>query len=192
MDTFVQSVIELQTKLPFVEGFTHPQQAQQLESFLKEHPEIKTIGEVGFNVGMSSAVFLHAIPDAKVYSFDIGHWSYVGHQKALIDRLWPGRHMLTIGDSRQSVPQFTELVKEPIFDFVFIDGGHQDNIPISDIMNFLKLVKPGGILCIDDVCGEPFAKPVVAAYMKAVEEKLVEHIMHYDCAPRGWAYCRKL
>lgn len=192
MDTFVQSVIQLQTGLPFVEGFTSPQQAKQLEEFIKSHPEIKTIGEVGFNVGMSSAVFLNTNPDIQVYSFDLGEWTYIGKQKGLIDSLWPNRHMLMIGDSRQSVPFFKSLVKEPLFDFVFIDGGHQGDIPYSDILNFLELLKPGGYLCIDDICAEPFARSVVAAYQRAIEEKRIEHIIHYDAAPRGWAYCRKL
>ena len=193
MNTFVQSVIQLQTTLPFVEGFTIPQQANQLEEFLKGHPEIKCIGEVGFNVGMSSATFLNISPDTIVYAFDLGEWPYVAKQKQLIDTLWPNRHMLTIGDSRVSVPQFSTLVKnEPIFDFVFIDGGHQGDVPYSDMTNFLKLLKPGGIMCIDDICGEPYARPVVAAYQRLLSEKKVEHSIHYDCAPRGWAYCRKL
>jgi predicted O-methyltransferase YrrM len=192
MDTFVQSVIHLQQTLPFVEGFTIPQQASQLEQFLKEHPELTTIGEIGFNVGMSSAVFLNVRERTRVISFDLGQWPYVGHQKALIDRLWPNRHTLLIGDSRQSVPQFHEIHPEPIFDFVFVDGGHQGDVPYKDVVNMLPLLKPGGIMCIDDVCDEPYAQTVVQTYNRLLEEKKVEHIIHYKSDPRGWVYCRKL
>ncbi len=191
MNTFVQSIVSLQTSLPFVEGFTSPQQAAQLEEFLVAHPEITTIGEIGFNVGMSSSVFLNVRETTRVISFDLGEWSYVGKQKALIDQLWPNRHTLLIGDSRQSVPQLHTLHPEPLFDFVFVDGGHQGDVPYRDVLNMLPLLKEGGIICIDDVCDEPYAQTVVQTYTRLVKEQKVEHIVHYKSGLRGWVYCRK-
>ena len=46
------------------------------------------------------------------------------------------------------------LLKDKVFDFIFIDGGHNYNTVLSDIRHYAPLVrKPGGILCGDDCQG---------------------------------------
>ena len=124
LDTFIKSVISLvSNKNQFVEGFMIPHQCQQLIEFLHEHPEIQTIAETGFNVGMSSAAMLSVRPTIKIWSFDLVQYNYVLGQKHLIDELFPSRHTLIIGDTMQTLPNFNIAAKDNLFDFVFIDGG---------------------------------------------------------------------
>jgi len=68
-------------------------------SNLARRPGIKLIGEIGFNVGLSSYAFLEANPQAHVYSFDLAEYDYVKPAKDHIDKTFPGRHTLIIGDS---------------------------------------------------------------------------------------------
>lgn len=190
MERFYESVAYV-SKYFGVEGFFVPEQSKQLTEFLQEHPEIKTICEIGFNVGMSSAMCLNARPDTCVVSFDIGHHSYVKDQKQLMDELFPNRHVLYIGDSRQSLPAFAATHTEPIFDFCIVDGGHQEDIPYKDICNSLAVLKPNGWILIDDVWDTNWEVDVGIAARRAITEGLIVEVQQFTCPTRGWILARK-
>ncbi len=192
MDKILQSVHSINATTPGIEGFTIPEEARSLQNFLDTHPEITRIGEIGFNVGMSCAAMLTVRDDIKVYSFDIGHHSYIQKQKNIIDECFPDRHVLIIGDSTKTLPLLYDLNPNNLFNFIFIDGGHTDPVPYIDMKNSLKLLKPGGYMCIDDYCIKWGSNGVIQAYHKIIEEKLVEPLERYDYEDRGWVYCRKL
>ena len=62
--------------------------AEELEFFvqlLKDNPEIQSIGEIGFNVGISSYAFFYARNNIRVISFDIGTHKYVKDAQDFID-----------------------------------------------------------------------------------------------------------
>ena len=175
-----------------VEGFMNIAQAKQLFEFLSAHPEIKYIAETGFNVGMSSSTMLSVGSHIKIYSFDLAEHNYVIKQKNLIDDLFPNQHVLIIGDSTKTIPQMIELVKEPVFDFLLIDGGHIAPVPEKDIRNLLKLLKPGGYIYVDDYNEMYGSKGVIQAVNDVVNEKLVEKLSIYEAEDRTWIYLRKL
>src|SRR4249919_131418 len=79
---------------------------------------VRLIGEIGFNAGLSSYTFLEANPEATVYSFDLGEHRYVQPAKEYIDREFPGRHHLILGDSLQTVPEFHRQHPELRFDVI--------------------------------------------------------------------------
>lgn len=124
----------------------------------------KSIMEIGFNAGHSALLFLAITPpETKVVSFDLGEYAYVFAAKRYIDSVFPGRHTLVTGDSTTTVPKYEEQVahrmKNPLtapplsFDFIFIDGGHQEDIPMKDILNSQRLAAgPHTIVAIDDIC----------------------------------------
>jgi predicted O-methyltransferase YrrM len=193
LSKYVESVISLvSNKEQFVEGFMIPKQSQQLIEFLEEHPEIETIAETGFNVGMSSAAMLSVRPNIKIWSFDLAEHNYVIKQKHLIDTLFPSRHTLLIGDTMQTLPNMNTLIKEPVFDFVFIDGGHVAPVPESDMRNLLTLLKSGGYMCIDDYNLQYGYYGVIQAVDALIEEKLLEKITVHEANDRSWVYCKKL
>jgi predicted O-methyltransferase YrrM len=191
MQKFIDSVNVIIQKDPGVEGFTIPQEASHISNFLKENPDIKLVGEIGFNVGMSSASMLNTRDDILVYSFDIGHHPHIQTQKKVIDECFPDRHVLLLGDSTKTLPLLYKLQPGPLFDFIFVDGGHQDPVPYLDMMNSLKLLKPGGYMCVDDYCEQWGKYGVIQAYNKLVENGDVEHLASYKFGDRGWVYCRK-
>lgn len=124
----------------------------------------KSIMEIGFNSGHSALLFLAITPpETKVVSFDLGEYAYVFAAKRYIDSVFPGRHTLVTGDSTITIPKYEEQVahrmKNPLtapplrFDFIFIDGGHQDDIPIKDILHSQRLAAGlHTIVAVDDIC----------------------------------------
>ena len=53
--------------------------------------EAKNIGEIGFNAGHSSAMFLTALEGSKVHSFDICKHSYTQPAAQALSELFEGR-----------------------------------------------------------------------------------------------------
>ena len=136
------------------EGHCSPNQMNFFLEWLTKHKEVKTIFEIGFNAGHSAFTFLSARPDIQVVSLDLGAHDYVTKGKALIDRTFPGRHTLIIGDSTMHLANGAPtiaLIKPFSPDLFFIDGGHDDPIPERDIFNCVAIAKPGSWFIIDDV-----------------------------------------
>jgi FkbM family methyltransferase len=141
-------------------------QVARLREFVaKRQP--KSIMEIGFNGGHSALLFLSITPpETKVVSFDLGEYAYVFAAKRYIDSVFPGRHTLVTGDSTTTIPNYEEQVAHRLknketapplkFDLIFIDGGHQDDIPLKDILNSQRLARDDKtIVAIDDICRNP-------------------------------------
>lgn len=72
---------------------------------------IKNVMEIGFNAGNSAEIFLQNNKDLHLTSFDLGEHPYVGSAKAYIDRTYPGRHTLIMGDSTLSIPTYSKIIQ---------------------------------------------------------------------------------
>lgn len=139
------------------EGFNHiegysrqfPQQVEDL-ILLTHKPNIK-IMEIGFNAGHSTDTILTNNPNLTMVSFDLGMHSYVATAKSYIDNVFPFRHTLIIGDSRFSVPTFIRNYPDIRFDIIFIDGGHGEDIALSDLDNCFHLAHKDTIVIMDDM-----------------------------------------
>jgi len=105
--------------------------------------------EIGFNAGHSAETFLQNTT-GHVTSFDLGEHPYVHVAKEYIDTMYPGRHTLILGDSRETVPQCKDT-----FDLLFIDGGHEYDIAKEDLKNCIPLAKPEAIFIMDDTIYTP-------------------------------------
>jgi FkbM family methyltransferase len=126
-----------------------------------------SIMEIGFNTGHSALLFLAITPPTtKVVSFDLGEYAHVFAAKRYIDAVFPGRHTLVTGDSTTTIPNYEKHVEHRMkngetapplrFDFIFIDGGHQNDTPLKDIMNSHRLVSGANtIVAVDDICRCP-------------------------------------
>lgn len=55
------------------------------------------------------------------------------------------------GDSRVTLPAFRAAHPDVICDVAHVDGGHDRGIPASDLANTLAMMRPGGVIMMDDV-----------------------------------------
>lgn len=132
-----------------MEGFMRPSQADFLSGILAAKPHAQNIGEIGFNGGHSSFLFLNASEQYQVTSFDIGEHDYVSRAADYIGERFQGRHTLILGDSTKTVPEY-EQNQAAKFDLIFIDGGHDYATAKSDIENMRALARPDNTVVVDD------------------------------------------
>jgi len=135
----------------FTEGYSQqiPPQIYDLIN-LTNKPNINLM-EIGFNAGHSSEIFLINNPTINVTSFDLGSYDYVNVGKEFIDMNYPNRHKLILGDSRETIPNFINENKGYKFDIIFIDGGHDYQIAMSDIQNCFHLAHKNTMVIVDDI-----------------------------------------
>lgn len=136
------------------EGFS--QQNKEMISFLKNIINDKSIihaMEIGFNGGHSAELFLSSNKNLKLVSFDLGIHDYVKDGKKFIDKTFPNRHELILGNSLKTIPEY--IKKNIKFDLIFIDGGHDFKIANSDLLNCKNLAHKNTIVIMDDYVSKP-------------------------------------
>ena len=107
--------------------------------------------EIGFSAGHSSETLLKNNPGLFLVSFDIGIFDYVKLAKKYIDKEYPGRHELIIGDSTVKVPEYINNNKGKTFDLIFIDGNHDYEFVKKDLYNCMQLSNEDTIIILDDI-----------------------------------------
>ena len=159
------------------EGYLSNEEAGFFRRLLAENPSIKKILEVGFNAGHSSYAFLGARPDVTVVSFDLGEHAYVAKAKAFMDMKFPGRHTLVLGDSRETLPRYSAEHPDAAFDLIFIDGGHEYDVAVADLLNCQAMAHPSGLVVMDDLRSwETWGIGPVRAWSEAKKEGMVEEL----------------
>ena len=127
---------------------------EMIVASIKKHcsdtKSIKNILEIGFLAGHSADMFLKLNESVVVHSFDNIGFQSVAAGKKYIDQLYPERHILIKGDSKESLPKFikTNNIK---FDIILIDGGYDYDTVISDITNCKNLATSDTILIVNNV-----------------------------------------
>jgi predicted O-methyltransferase YrrM len=163
--------------------------------------EAKAIVEIGFNVGFSSIAFLESGPDVTVVSFELDRRHGVELAKQFVDERYPGRHELIIGNSVATVPAYAES-NAGTFDLAFVDGGHEYEIATADIRNTCRLVRPGGIVVVDDLTPwYMWGAGPSQAWQEAIDDGLIDPLESFvdgkivdtivEPGDRAWAAARK-
>jgi hypothetical protein len=187
-DLFMDHICQLPVKV----GSISESQSNFLRNFLKARPEIETVLETGFNVGLSSAVMMSANPKLHITSFDIFWFDCTRRAKLLLDIYFPKRHTLIAGNSINTLPTF--FLQHPTFcpDLVFIDGGHEDPIPLLDLYYILKHIKPGTWIIIDDYCKTHGMSGVIKGVNFFITNKILCNIEYMsDDTDRGWVVAKR-
>ena len=150
-----------------------PGQMEHLGNIVRNE-NIKTMLEIGFNAGHSADVFLSQNPNLKLTSYDLGEHTYTLVAKEYIDKKYPGRHTLVLGDSKETLPRNVGL-----YDCFFIDGGHDYASASSDMKECARLAKPYAIVVMDDVVQSSPASYTVEptrVWSESLEKGLVSQI----------------
>jgi predicted O-methyltransferase YrrM len=179
-----------QAEIGQTEGGSCEKQGDFFITFIQDRREIKQVFEIGFNGGLSSAFFLAARGDVHVVSIDIGDHDYVLKAKKWIDKMWPGRHTLIIGDSTRALPHFMEQFPSYKPDLIFMDGGHSGDVPKKDLANCMKLARPDTWIAIDDVC--PWMGDILAALDEQMRAKRLVVFEHEKFDIHSWVVCKKI
>tara|TARA_X000000950_G_scaffold288854_1_gene407913 strand:+ start:1818 stop:2387 length:570 start_codon:yes stop_codon:yes gene_type:complete len=125
----------------------HSGQLPEEQKVLKDATKgTKRFCEIGFNAGHSAALVLSSDPKVEVVSFSLDE-PFTQEGKKLIDKNFPGRHKLILGNSVHTVRKQPPL----LCDTFFIDGGHEYKVAKADIENARKHLRPKGVLIMDDV-----------------------------------------
>ena len=125
----------------------------RLYYWLAGRPWVNTICETGFNAGHSTLQWLTGNDDTVVYSFDIGKYNYTRPMAHYMNKTFPGRLHLMIGDSRETVPHFSDSNVK--CDVVVVDGGHSREVALADLRNMQVVANmERHVIVFDDLpCG---------------------------------------
>ena len=183
-------------RLPVRVGSVSQPQQDFIRAFLREHPEIRTVLETGFHIGLSAATFLDTRPNINVISFDIFWFDYTRRAKLLLDIAYPGRNLLIAGNSITSLPTWFALTGSSAAasvkpDFVFIDGGHERPVPAIDLYHILRELPAGTLVMVDDYCVEHGSQGVMEAVQGCADRSEIVEVSAYKAADRGWVMGRR-
>jgi hypothetical protein len=109
--------------------------------------------EVGVNAGHSALLALSANPKLQYYGVDILDHGYTVECVDFLKGEFPGRVHLFPGDSRDVLPWLSERADEMAFDLYCIDGGHTDEVCLSDMTHCVRMAQggKGRHILLDDV-----------------------------------------
>mmetsp|Transcript_98980 Transcript_98980/g.171526 ORF Transcript_98980/g.171526 Transcript_98980/m.171526 type:complete len:295 (-) Transcript_98980:19-903(-) len=117
---------------------------------------VRTVCETGFNAGHSALRFL-AQSDAHLYEFDLGDHPYGKVAANFLTGKFPGRLNITWGSSTDTLRRFHAEHPDVTCDLIIVDGGHFQNVSISDLTNFAVMASKNHILAMDDTpCAGPW------------------------------------
>jgi predicted O-methyltransferase YrrM len=131
------------------------------------------ICEIGFNAGHSAMLLLLASSATTFTVFDIGHHQYTQPCLNYIEHIFPQvAFEYIVGDSTQTMPTQMEGRQET-YDLVHVDGGHSEVCATSDMKHADILLKPGGIMVVDDT-DAPQINGLVESYLASRKYEVVD------------------
>ena len=113
------------------------------------------ICEIGFNAGHSSMLMLlgRNTDPLQFTVFDIGHHLYTAPCYEYINQAFPHVEFEYVeGDSTIKMPEWINARPHMkyTYDLVHVDGGHSEYCASNDMKNADLLLKPNGIMIVDD------------------------------------------
>ncbi len=192
-------LIESKVSFNEMQGFSQetPRQIELLKKLVSDD-SIKVVLEIGFNAGHSSELFLENNKSVKVISFDLGGFNHVSVGKTFVDKHYPFRHSLILGDSTVTVPDFAKNNQDLTVDLIFIDGGHEYQISKADLVNCKKFAHKNTLVVMDDTVythqwKESYTIGPTTAWLEGIQEGLITQVGNEDMSHgRGMSWGKYL
>ena len=125
--------------------------------FVAEH-DPKVIGEIGLKHGGNSFMFLRKLQNATLY---LGMDLVLENISKLKFFRRPSQKMHILEGNSQ-LPVIVDKAKRHLgsqrFDFLFIDGDHEYDGVLEDLIQWYSLVKPGGLIAFHDIVPDQEAR----------------------------------
>lgn len=173
-------------RYPRAEGSMSLGQAKWLRDFYQNNEDIKQILEIGFNLGHSAVNALTSRPDIAVDSVDIGEHDYIEATAKYVQRRFPHRHKLIIGNSTDVIPALAATGEK--YDSVYVDGGHDYETAKADLLNCRRLAHDGTALILDDYMPERhWGVGPYRAWNELVADGLIQQDGIIESQNRRWA-----
>lgn len=133
------------------EGYMTDSQKQQFREQLLSYSNVKSVLEIGLNGGHSSENFFQCCPQLeRLLSFDICHHAYTQPAVEYFERFHKKEFKFVKGDSRFKVREYATDHPTEKFDLIYIDGNHEYQFCLQDLLNCRALAHSGTILWVDD------------------------------------------
>lgn len=135
------------------------------------------ICEIGFNAGHSAMLMLLSSTATTFTIFDIDHHKYTRPCLEYLQSAFRNvAFEYNVGDSTQTMPNWINdnPSEQSTYDLVHVDGGHSEFCASNDMKHADLLLKPGGIMVVDDT-DAPQINALVDAYLasRKYEEMIV-------------------
>lgn len=108
--------------------------------FSKNKETVKNVLEIGIYYGRSIELWRNYFNNATIYGVDVNYCSGLEHYDRIIQK---------IGDAYSF--NLVNTFEKESFDIVIDDGPHTFDSMVFFILHYLDLVKPGGLLVLEDI-----------------------------------------
>ena len=137
----------------------------------------RTVCEIGFNAGLSALLLLEAVPDATVFSFDLGDMPWSRRADSLLQAAYGERFPGVIfGDSAKTLPAHARQSGGFRCDIIFIDGSKSYRGRLTSVLDARNISRLGRTLVfLDEVSS-----------MACVNGTFDETTEHLDRCRRGF------
>jgi hypothetical protein len=115
--------------------------SQQI-SYMLDSAHASTVCEIGFNIGLGAANFLHANDHVIYHGFDV---TIQPDLEQLFVSKYGDRVQFHVGSSLETIPEFRGLC-----DIIHIDGAHSGDFPARDIANMRERASCDHLVFADD------------------------------------------
>lgn len=183
MDPLPQPIADYISTMGSLDGWCSPQKATALaNAILKDRPSV--VVEIGVFAGRSLIAMALAVKqNGSGIVFGIDPWlvdASVEHQTDRVNVDWWGKldhdliyrrcmqacttqgvldHTVLIrGKSQQVAGLLRRSILDRVIDMLHIDGNHSEETSSFDVVNYVPLVRPGGVVVFDDTNWETTKK----------------------------------
>lgn len=137
--------------------------------YIQQEIKPETMMEIGLNNGTSAAMWLFTCPQVTLQSIDIGIHKFIDSVVQTMEAQFGERFSFLKIDSRE----LCRIDIFPIYDLVFIDGGHKHDVCLSDL-NFAK--DHARFILLDDTGGN---SPGVTSALKVFPMETLQLIKRW-------------